>query len=220
MLVGQSGSGKTNALCSCLLSRMQAGHDIRLIDTKNDMSQIFENHVSCYDRNEVSDLIRTLTEKARSRMDLFSRKARELKRPIRDLAEYNKVTGEDLPVISIVVEELVIITDLIDEDELTELFVAGRSSGVFFVCLTQRLNIDILSTTASNNFLTRVYLGAPDKVAFRSVFPGGVPKNIQEESSRHLGPPGNALMYSALNNSYKCITFPRVSEDMLIELMQ
>lgn len=220
MLVGQNGSGKTNALMVAVISRLAAGHSVHIVDTKNELSQIFENHCDVYTAADVPDLIEGMTKLAQDRMQLFSDTGRALKRPIRDIDEYNKHTGDNLPVVSIIVEELIIITDSMDPEQFNTLFVAGRSSGVYFICLAQVLNITVLPKKCSANFMTRVYLGAPDRMMMKSVFPGGVPKEISAQYGDKLGPSGNALLYTGNNGKYQFIKFPRISEETLMEFMQ
>ena len=220
VLVGQNGCGKTNTMMVSLLSRMQAGHEVHLIDTKNELGQIFENHVSVYKPEDVVRVIRKFTQAAKDRMQFFADTGRQLKQPIRDIKEYREVTGKTMPTISIIIEELIVVTDAIDADELTELYVAGRASGIYIFALAQLLKADILPRKCSVNIMTKIFMGAPDKIAMRVLYPGGVPKHILSEAYQHLGPSGQALMYDGRVNEFKCIKFPRVDREMLVDLMQ
>lgn len=220
ILVGQNGSGKTNTMMVSLLSRMEDGHEVHLIDTKGELGQIFENHVSVYKPEDVVKVIRKFTQAAKDRMEFFATTGRQLKQPIRDIKEYREVTGKPMPTISIIIEELIVVTDAIDADELTELFVAGRASGIYVFALAQLLKADILPRKCSVNILTKIFMGAPDKIALRVLYPGGIPDHVMSEASRHLGPSGQALMYDGRTNEFKCIKFPRVDREMLVDLMQ
>lgn len=220
LLVGQNGSGKTNTLMVSILSRMQAGHNIHLIDSKNELAQIFENHMEVYKAIDVLKVVRKLTQVAKDRMEMFGRVGREMGEPIRDIWEYREITGKNMPIITLVVEELIMITDMVDAEELTELYIAGRASGVFVFACTQLLKADILPRKCTANIMNRVYMGAPDKIAMRVLFTGGIPNDIRNQAHTHLGPSGKALYYNGNKNEFALVTLPRVDRDILKGLMK
>jgi ABC-type lipoprotein export system ATPase subunit len=110
VLVGQSGSGKTNILMNSTLARIQQKHEVHLVDQKNELAQIFERHVKVYQPDQTLELVRRLTLAAEDRMEHFGQVARQLGEPIRDVWEYEEVTGKKLPIIWLVLEELALVT--------------------------------------------------------------------------------------------------------------
>lgn len=220
MLVGQNGSGKTNILMNSTLARIQAGHDIHIVDQKNELAQIFENHVHVYKPEQTVELIRRLTQAAKDRMEHFGQVARQLKEPIRDIWEYEEVTGKKLPIIWLVLEELILVTAQIDQNELTELFVAGRSSGIFVYAAVQNLKAETLSTNSSINIMNKVFVGSPNKLAMRTLFKTEMPKDVYIKANNFLGEPGKGLLYNSAKHSFDFVSFPRVDRDILKSLMQ
>lgn len=220
MLVGQNGSGKSNVLMNSIIARMQAGHDIHMVDQKNEFAQIFENHINIYKPDQTVEIVRKLTQAAKDRMDHFGLVARQMKRPIRDIWEYEKVTGKKLPIIWLILEELILVTEQIDQKELTELFVAGRSSGVFVYAACQHLTTETLSSSSSVNILNKVYMGNPKPRNMQTLFKTEISKEIYSKANTFLGKPGKGLYLNEIDNSFTFIEFPRVDEEMLVSLMQ
>lgn len=217
IIVGQSGTGKTNSLMIGIMRRIEAGHKLFIIDSKHELGQIFNNHAKVYNSDEAAAVIKQLIEIAEDRAIMFDEAALKFKEPVRDIIEYEKVTGTKLPVISLIIEELILIIDEIDIDELTKLFVAGRSSGVFCLVLAQYLNAKILPKKASTNLHTKVFLGPVDFVGLRTLFPGGIPKHIQTKADTFLGPAGNAMCY--MDNEFTFKKLPEIDRQLLIDWM-
>jgi len=220
LVSGQSGGGKTNALMLAARTRLLAGHQVHIIDSKNELAQIFERHAKVYTPDQTAKVVKLLVQAAKDRMQIFSDTGRRLKEPCRDIWEYERLTGKEMPVISLVVEELILLLEYITSSELTRLYVAGRSSGVFVFAATQMLKANIIERECSINITRRVYLGAPDKIAMRVMFPGGIPKEVMARAEQHLGPAGHGLMFDSQTSEFTIIKLPRVPDEMLAEFMQ
>lgn len=218
IVVGQTGSGKTNTLMIEILSRMQLGHELHLVDTKGELAQILENHIEVYDTSNCTELITRMTQVAKDRMAMFANTGRQLKVPITNIHEFREATGRHIPIITIVVEELIVLTSRIDMSVLQDLYAMGRSSGVYIFALTQLMKADILPREMSVNIKHRVYMGPVDRIAMKCLFTGGIPKHILAEAETHLGPSGHALLYT--DNKWSCVKIPLVDREVLSELMQ
>lgn len=203
-----------------MCARIEAGHQVHLIDTKNELEQIFRNHAHVYKPEDTVKLIRSMTQAAKDRMQLFSDTGTAMKRPIQKLSEYNEATGQNLPIIYIFIEEMILIMDMIDADELTELFVAGRSSGVYIYMAMQLLKADILPRKCSVNALNRVFMGSPDIYAWKVLYPGGVPAEIKAQATTYLGPEGHAMVFNSKTNDFKFKKFDLIPHEYLVDLMQ
>ncbi len=200
-----------------IMRRIEAKHKLYIIDSKHELGQIFNNHAKVYSTEEAVGVIKQLIEIAEDRAIMFDEAAKKYKEPVRDINEYERVTGNNLPVISLIIEELILIVDEIDIDELTKLFVAGRSSGVFCLVLAQYLNAKILPKKASTNLHTKIFLGPVDHVGLRTLFPGGIPKHVQAKADTFLGPAGNAMCY--MENEFTFRKLPEIDRQLLINWM-
>lgn len=222
LLVGQNGSGKSNVLMSAVIERWQKKHTLYLVDTKQELAQLFEQIVPSQniieDLRDVPKLVQTLLNAGQVRRDMFNTEARKRKEPIRDHIEYEEVTGQRLPIITLFIEELVVVAETLGPELFTKMFVMLRSAGIFIFAVSQRLKTTILPSEASTNIVNKVYLGAPDKYQFGSMFPEGLPDHISREAKQLLGPPGMALLYT--NNEYEFKQMPRIDRELLKELMQ
>lgn len=216
-ITGQTGKGKSNTAIIGIMRRIEAGHDVRIIDSKRQLSQLFKRHASIYTPQQATSVITELVTEADRRMQLFDAAAEEYGEPIADVWEYEDITGIELPIISLVIEELLVITSLIDHDVLKKLLALGRSSGVFCYSLAQRASNEVIPSSIMVNFQVRVYLGAADMYAFKSMFPGGIPSKIKSQLDNHLGPVGHALVYN--DDLFELIKFPAVSRELSKQFM-
>lgn len=218
VIVGQSGSGKSNVAMSQIMRRIQDGHEVYIVDTKAELGPLFRKHVKrSVNADDADKLFDELINIANKRQELFADTMEKLKRPCRDRGEYFKLTGNKLPVISVFIEELIALMETVDEGKLIKLLVLGRSAGVFVVALAQYLRSDTLSKKGSINFNTKVYLGRYDKDSFSILF-GYPPKDTKEELQNFLGSPGKGVVEEAGNLTTR--TFPRIEDYHLMEWMK
>lgn len=210
MIVGKSGSGKSNVAMGLIIERIESGQQIYIIDTKNELGPLFKRHCAkVVDENGADRLFTELAQEAKRRQDLFAEVTEKHKKPCRDLGEYLKITGNKLPIITLVIEELVALSEVIEQARLVRLLVIGRSAGIFVVALAQYLRRDVIDRKGSINFNTKVFLGAYDRIAFDLLF-GSVPNNVLKEVQEYLGSPGKGVIEE--NGSLGYRTFARVHD--------
>lgn len=198
------------------MRRKHAGHELLLIDTKFELRQVFKNHAKIYDKTQAKDAIEYIKEEIERRGILFMETADEFKHPCPNLKKYNELTGAELPYISLVVEEWLVINKIYPPNVLNELLVIGRSFGVFLVVLAQYTNATELPRAASINFNSIIFMGRADRIAFKILF-GSLEQDELGEAKKHLGKPGNVM--ALINNEIQFLTLPYVDDDTLAEWM-
>lgn len=213
LIVGQSGSGKSNVLMAQIIRRLKAGQELHCIDTKDEIEPIFGRHVQCVPADMAVHKFEEMLKIARERRQLFAAASQIHRRPIRDFGEYFKATGIKLPVVTLICEELIVLTSEVDEDLLIKLLVTGRSAGVFVIALSQYLKADILSRKGTVNFNTGVFLGKYDSIAIGLLF-GNVEKQDAQALREFLGAPGKGAVMEQGELTTK--SFPQVTEDFLL----
>lgn len=213
LIVGKSGSGKSYVLMSQIIRRIKAGQQVHCIDTKDEISPIFGDYIQCVSTTGAERKIKDMLKLAQERRELFKTATKQYNRPCRNFHEYKALTGEDMPVICLVVEELIVLMGIIDEDPLIEMLVVCRSAGVFVVCLAQVIKADILSRKGTLNFNWQVWLGKYDRIAASLLF-GNLDKIDQKTIADHVGEPGAAAIQ--MDGEIVCTQMPNVTEDYLI----
>lgn len=213
IVVGNSGSGKTNVVISGIINRLRNGVKVKIIDVKNELGQIFGAHAEIYTINQAEQQMRELLLLAEERRELFNKTSQETKRPCRDYKEYKQITGENLPIICLIIEELVVFMNKVDEKKLIEMLVICRSAGIFVLAVSQYLNKSILSREGSVNFSQRVFLGKPDMITFRILF-GTISRQEANEFSEHLTGPGKAIVQTG--SYFELRVMPEVTEEYLL----
>lgn len=219
IIVGRSGSGKSNIAMLELHNRLKAGQLLYLVDVKQELCPIFGAHCEqCVDTDEAEKVFDYLLDVAKKRREMFRQATAQYKRPCRDLDEFKKVTGVTLPVCTLVLEELIVLTRIVDPTKLKTLLVTGRSAGVFVFALSQYLKATILDRDASINFNTRVFLGKWDLIS-AGILLGNMTKQEIADYSAHVGSPGAAVV-DLDGKGVELVQFPRVDEDYLQEWIQ
>lgn len=216
LIVGQSGSGKSNLLMSTILRKLKDGQQLHVIDTKQEIEPIFGRVLTCVGTDKAEDKFKELLTLAQERRELFNHEAANFGEPIRDYSEYYAVTGEKLPIVNLIVEEMTVTAYDIDQEDLVKLTLLGRSSGVFVTILSQYIKDEIVPKKASTNFTCRVFLGRWDTSA-DTLF-GPVDKNEKPRLVEFVGSPGKAVVQEG--GQFKCVTMPRVSKDFLVPFMR
>lgn len=218
IVVGQSGSGKSNVAMSQTIERLNAGHELYCVDTKNELGPIFRRHMKKIVPPEQGEaLIKELLAIAKQRQALFEATSEDHERPIRDYAEYERVTGTELPLITLIVEELIVLMPLIGQDLLIQLLVLGRSAGVFVLAAAQYLKADILDRKGSVNFNTAVFLGRYDRISTGILF-GNITRTEMAEIQEFVGAPGRAAISE--NGNIRTHIMPRVYDYHLAPYMK
>lgn len=213
LIVGKSGSGKSNVLMVQIMRRIRAGQEIYCIDTKDEIEPIFGQYVKCVASKDAEKTIRELLQVAEERRQQFKDTTSSTGRPCRNHGEYFKVTGNKMPVIVLIVEELIVLRGMMEEASLIEMLVVCRSAGVFVICLAQMMKATILSREGAANFNCSVWLGKYDRIACGIVF-GNLDKSETKLIEEFVGEPGKAAIQE--NSEITTRTMPEVLDDHLI----
>jgi DNA segregation ATPase FtsK/SpoIIIE-like protein len=219
LVVGGSGSGKTNVLMGQIIRRLKDGQTLHVIDVKDEIGPIFERTLNVnivpVERARAK-FVELLTE-ASSRRQLFREASAAYERPVRDFGEYFRVTGVRLPVVTLIIEELVVLMDEVPQADLVKTLVVCRSAGIFIIALSQYLKADILDRKGSINFSTRVFLGKYDRIACGILF-GNLERDEVQMLQEFLGPPGKGAVEEGGELTTR--TFQRITDDYLIPFMK
>lgn len=199
-----------------IMRRKHAGHELLLIDTKFELRQVFKKHAKIYGKDQAKEAIDYIKDEIERRSILFMEAAEQFDHPCPNLKKYNDLTGANLPYISLIVEEWLVINKLYPISVLNELLVIGRSFGVFLVVLAQYTNAKELPRSASVNFTNVIFLGRYDRHAISILF-GNLEKDEQIEARNHLGKPGNVM--ALINSEIQFLKLPYVDDDTLAEWM-
>ncbi len=219
IIVGNSGSGKSNTVMSLIIRKLRDNQQIHIIDAKYELGPIFgkSKDVWVTKPEHAEAKFDELIAMAQMRQTMFAQTSELCKCPCRDTGEYFKITGLKLPIISLIVEELIVTMDVVDESKLIQLLVIGRSAGINVVACSQYLKADILSRKGSVNFSSRVFLGRYDDVTVGILF-GTIDKAQKEEFKNYVGAPGHAI--TEIDGKFSTKHMPRISEDQLSEFFQ
>lgn len=193
IIVGQSGSGKSNLIMGDIVRRLEAGQQLHIVDVKKELGPIFRKHCTIVTVEDAVSKMNELLEQATIRQDLFAAASEQYSKLCRDVTEYAQLTGNQLSTIVLVLEELVMLTDQIPQDKLIQLLVTGRSAGIYVVALAQYLNKDVLERKGSINFNTRVFLGKWDNITTGILF-GSVDSPTKNRLSGFVGEPGKGIV--------------------------
>jgi DNA segregation ATPase FtsK/SpoIIIE-like protein len=117
-----------------------------------------------------------------ARNDLFAKVAEERKRVIRNIDEYDAITGDVLPRIFAFVDEInSLLADAVKDARLTSFLTQalqmGASAGFYLLGGGQQLTANILPTDAQNQFVTRAHFGAYTQSAIAMLF-GSVDEDV------------------------------------------
>lgn len=216
IIVGGTGSGKSNVLIAEIINRVEAGHEIHIIDVKYEMGQLFETIANVVEIEQATDKFQELFDLAKERQKLFRETGKRLRKPCLNAADYRQLTGNKLNTITLVVEELIVLMDTVDQEDLIKLLVIGRSAEIFIIAAAQYLNAKILDRKGSINFTTRVFLGKFDKYAIPILF-GNLEADEIIEIQNHVGRPGMAAVQ--IDNELLTVRMPLVPSNLLERYM-
>lgn len=216
LIIGQSGSGKSVLVMTQLMRRVRGQQEVHCIDTKGEIKPIFGKYVDCVAPEDAGDKFTELLAIAKQRQKLFSDTTAKFQTPCRDFSEYFEITGDKLPIVSLVVEELIVLMEMVDEAKLIEMLVIGRSAGVFVVALSQYMKAEILSRKGLVNFGTRVFLGQYDNVSCNLIF--NMDKGTRNQIETFVGLPGKAAVQE--NGKITTRAMPMVLKEHLIPFIK
>lgn len=199
------------------MRRLSANQEVHIIDKKNELGPIFKKHAKIWRSNQTEEAVAYLREKIEERTILFAEAMDEFGFPIGGIDDYVELTGNELPIITLVVEEwLALIDEDVNINVLNNLLMLGRSSGVYVMVLAQYINDKIMKRKTSINFTTIVFLGKFDRIASNILF-GSIEASIKLEAIKFMGPPGKAMMYT--DNQLGLVVIPEIKKSLLAEWM-
>lgn len=211
-VLGNSNGGKSNLIMGQIIKRLANGQEVHVIDTKEEIGPIFGRHCEVVGPEGAEDKFAEMLSIAKERRKLFAEASGRLKKPVRDLGEYMKVTGERLPIITLIIEEMIVLMDQIKEEDLITMLVMCRSAGIFVLAVSQYLDRNILSRKGAVNFNTRVFLGRYDRIAASILF-GTLEKADTDRIKEYVGFPGKAAIQEG--NTITTRTMPLITEGHL-----
>jgi len=185
LIAGSTGGGKSiflsQLIASLAVQRAPKELQFILVDTKQLDLTLFASldHVS-----NMIDKVEDLHEGLDWLLSEVRRRTEAMKGLARNLTEYNKVYGKQLPYIVLVIDEL---ADVIQQDKelqrdeeketkrtrisakLTQLAAISRAAGIHIICATQRPSIEVISGNFKTNFPTRISFKLPSATDSRVI---------------------------------------------------
>lgn len=195
LIVGRSGSGKTNATTYIMLKAMsQCNCGLYIVDTKRadmyGLNQFLENgeKVVASTTNQIARLLRVLNENMSSRYEHFK----------------NGKWGQDFseyrfrPYLLIIDEVSAMLAEAGKNKkeimgELRQIILRGRQAGIFTLISGQRIDATILDRDITLQLGTRIVMGQADMDTYRMAYP-----MVNDIKALPLVPnkPGYGLIYS------------------------
>lgn len=198
------------------MRRKMAGQEVLILDTKYELRQVFKNHARIFNKDQAQEALDYVRDEIERRYILFCDTAEEFNYPCANLSKYNELTGSNLPYISLIVEEWLVLNKMYDPSVLGHLLSIGRAAGVFLVVLAQYTNAKELPRSSSVNFNNVLFYGRADRIAFRILFNNLEPDEY-EDARKHLGKPGKAI--ALINDEIRLLDMPYIDDDKLAEWM-
>lgn len=171
LIVGNSGSGKSVAMCYLLNAIIHQGYDITLIDGKKVDWIELENKIYRY--HSFVDVKGLLEVFSLCRGEMKERQEKMAKLKIKNYREMSDI----FPPKFIIIEEFSAIQQNADKKQvealtsfLRELMFLGRALGFFIIMTMQRADGKYLDTSIRDNFACRMVLGSASKSNYEMVF--------------------------------------------------
>lgn len=185
LIAGSTGGGKSvflsQLIASLAVQKDPSELEFILVDTKQLDLTLFSSldHVS-----NMIDKVEDLHKGLDWLLSEVRRRTEAMKGLARNLTEYNKVYGKQLPYIVLVIDEL---ADVIQQDKelakdedketkrtrisakLTQLAAISRAAGIHIICATQRPSIEVISGNFKTNFPTRISFKLPSATDSRVI---------------------------------------------------
>ena len=208
LIAGSTGGGKSvflsQLIASLAVQRDPSELQFILVDTKQLDLTLFSSldHVS-----NMIDKVEDLHEGLDWLLSEVRRRTEAMKGLARNLTEYNKVYGKQLPYIVLVIDEL---ADVIQQDKelqrgedsdtkririaakLTQLAAISRAAGIHIIGATQRPSIEVISGNFKTNFPTRISFRLPSSTDSRVI--------LDENGAECLLGKGDYLYSTSISN--------------------
>ncbi|HEX6293416.1 MAG TPA: FtsK/SpoIIIE domain-containing protein [Herpetosiphonaceae bacterium] len=204
---GDTGSGKTNAINSMIAQlhhMVAAGVPLQLYaaDYKRELSAtwsrsaLFESGILT-EPGEIAEMLGELGGMVRTRYELFEDTSRRYERVVENYSAYASVTGETLPVVICIVDELNAALEASRKnaplaENLRSLLQIGRGAGVLVQGGFQYMRAENFGRDGSKQFVTRAHFGAYDQTAVAMLFGSKVDHNALQQVID--GTPGRGII--------------------------
>jgi len=181
---GDTGGGKTNAIDSMIVQlhrmaersvslQLYAGDYKRELATTWRRSSLFAEGIQT-EPKDIANMLADLAEETRLRQAAFERAGTATGRIIRNYSEYVNATGDRLPVVVCIVDELNAVLEASAGTELDSnlrtLLQMGRASAVLVHGGFQYMTSNVFGRDGSKQFITRAHFGAYDQTAVKMLF--------------------------------------------------
>lgn len=175
LIAGATGSGKSVAINTILTSILYKSTPdavrLLLVDPKRIELSMYEN---------IPHLLHPVVVEAKMASRALQWAVREMERRYilleekraKNLASYNEVSEEKLPLILVVVDELadlMMVASRDVEDAIARLAQMARAAGIHLILATQRPSVDVLTGLIKANFPTRISFKVSSKVDSRTI---------------------------------------------------
>lgn len=175
LIAGATGSGKSVAINTILTSILYKSTPdavrLLLVDPKRIELSMYEN---------IPHLLHPVVVEAKMASRALQWAVREMERRYvlleekraKNLASYNEMSEEKLPLILVVVDELadlMMVASRDVEDAIARLAQMARAAGIHLILATQRPSVDVLTGLIKANFPTRISFKVSSKVDSRTI---------------------------------------------------
>ncbi len=200
LIAGATGAGKSVAINAFIASILfkSTPDEVRLlmIDPKR-------IELSVYD--DIPHLLHPVVVEPKMASRALTWAVREMERRYRLLEEhrvksfesYNRLAGEPLPYIVIIVDELADLMMVASKDvetSIARLAQMARAAGMHIILATQRPSVDVLTGLIKANFPTRISFKVSSKVDSRTILDGSGAEHLLGMGDMLFLPPGAAKL--------------------------
>jgi len=210
LIAGATGAGKSVAIntiiCSMLMKATPDEVRLLMVDPKR-------IELTYYD--DIPHLLHPVVDDPKMAARALQWAVREMERRyeimkqnrVKNLAAYNAVAENKLPLIVIIIDELadlMMVSSREVEDSVTRLAQMARAAGMHLILATQRPSVDVLTGLIKANFPTRISFKVSSKIDSRTI--------LDTSGAEHLLGMGDMLYLQPGSNRLKRVHGAYISE--------
>jgi len=210
LIAGATGAGKSVAIntiiCSMLMKATPDEVRLLMVDPKR-------IELTYYD--DIPHLLHPVVDDPKMAARALQWAVREMERRyeimkqnrVKNLAAYNAVAENKLPLIVIIIDELadlMMVSSREVEDSVTRLAQMARAAGMHLILATQRPSVDVLTGLIKENFPTRISFKVSSKIDSRTI--------LDTSGAEHLLGMGDMLYLQPGSNRLKRVHGAYISE--------
>ncbi|MEJ2689069.1 MAG: DNA translocase FtsK 4TM domain-containing protein, partial [Deltaproteobacteria bacterium] len=196
LIAGATGAGKSVAIntiiCSILMKATPEEVRLLLIDPKRIELSVYEDiphllHPVVVDPKMASRALQWAVREMERRYALME----ELR--VKNLASYNEIAEQKLPLVVIIIDELadlMMVSSREVEDCVARLAQMARAAGMHLILATQRPSVDVLTGLIKANFPTRMSFKVSSKVDSRTILDSTGAEHLLGAGDMLFLPPG------------------------------